>query len=162
MLLKQKLVFSKKCKNVLFDTVFRKWPFSSDFNFACKDGRVTAATWTLLQTLSVPILAKSSIWNVAEFLDLSLQTWPCTKTSSVLCGNQSFFLLFRNVATFIESHCVFHCYFFTIWWSVFDQPFRRLLPLSCLYGYSQWFKVKITCERVHFIKKQNQIRLLCL
>ena len=28
----------------------------------------------------------------------------------VLCENQSL-LLFQNVATFIESHCVFLCYF---------------------------------------------------
>ena len=26
------------------DAAFKAWPFSSDFNFACKDGRVTAAT----------------------------------------------------------------------------------------------------------------------
>ena len=50
---------------------------------------------------------------------------PCTKTSPVLCENQPFFLLFRNVATFIESHCVFLCFFFyfsqydEVFWSVF-------------------------------------------
>ena len=101
---------------------------------------------------------KSSILNEAKFLDPSLKTSPCTKTSRVSCENQSRSLLFRNVATFIESHCVF-LLLFTVWWSIFDQPFRRLLPLSCFYGSSQWLlKVKITCKRVNFIKKWNQIR----
>ena len=90
---------------------------------------------------------------MAEFLDPSLKSLPCTETSLVLYENQYFSLLFQNVATFIKSHCVFLCYFS---WNddvrIFDQPFRRLL--SCFYGFSQWlFKVKITCKRVNFIKK---------
>ena len=98
-------------------------------------------------------VAKSSVLNEAEFWDPSMKTLPCTKTSQLSCENQLFFLLFRNVAIFIESHCVF-LLLFTVWWSIFDQPFRRLLPLSCFYGSSQWlFKVKITCKRVNFIKK---------
>ena len=42
--------FSKKCKRmstkqeIVSDTAFKARPFSSDFNFPCKDGRVTAAT----------------------------------------------------------------------------------------------------------------------
>ena len=50
MLVKQKLAFSQKCRNIftnqeiISDTTFKAWPFSSDFNFACKDGWVTAAT----------------------------------------------------------------------------------------------------------------------
>ena len=112
---------------------------TSDFNFACKDGRVTAATYKYYCPLVVnPIITNSwkklHLLNVAEFLGPSLQTSPSMKTSSVSCGNQSFFFLFRNVATFIESCFVFLCYFFTVWWSFFDQPFRRLLPLSCSYG----------------------------
>ena len=47
---------------------------------------------------------------MAKFLDPSLKTLPCMKTSPVSCENQSF-LLFWNVATLIESHCVFLCYF---------------------------------------------------
>ena len=49
--------------------------------------------------------------NVAEFLDPSLKMLLCTKTSPVLCENQSFILLFQNVATFIKSYCVFLWYF---------------------------------------------------
>ena len=51
MLVKQKIigVFEKKCENMsakqesASDAAFKVWPFSSDFNFATKDGRVTAA-----------------------------------------------------------------------------------------------------------------------
>ena len=50
MLVKQKLAFSKNVKTCLqnkklyLDATFKAWSFTSDFNFACKDGRVTAAT----------------------------------------------------------------------------------------------------------------------
>ena len=101
-----------------------------------------------LQVLPLPIAAKSSIFNVVEFLDLFLKTSPCMKTSLVSCENQSFFLLFRNVATFIESHCVFLCCSLQ-----YDEVFLiRLLEGSCL-SYFYWssqllFKVKITFKRV--------------
>ena len=85
------------------------------------------ATAHCLQTLPLPIVAKSSILNVEEFLDLFLKTSPCMKTSPVLCENQSFFLLFANAVTFIVR------------WSISDQLFRWLLPLSWFYGPSQWF-----------------------
>ena len=42
----------------------------------------------------LPIVAKNSILNMAEFPDLSLKTPPCMKTNPVSCENQSFFLLF--------------------------------------------------------------------
>ena len=46
MSVKQKVigVFKKKCKNmstkheIISDATFKAWPFSSNFNFACKDG----------------------------------------------------------------------------------------------------------------------------
>ena len=57
----------------------------------------------LYNFLPLPIVGKSSILNVAEFLDLSLKTLPCTETSPVSCENLPFFLLFRNVVTFIKS-----------------------------------------------------------
>ena len=49
-LVKQELAFSKKCKNkptkqeIVYDAAFKVWPFSSDFNFACKNSQVTVAT----------------------------------------------------------------------------------------------------------------------
>ena len=66
-----------------------------------------------LQALPLLIVAKSFILNIAEFVDLSLKTSPCMKTSPVSCENQFFFLLllFQNVATFIKRSCVFLCYF---------------------------------------------------
>ena len=52
---------------VLSDATFKTWPFSSDFNFACKDGPVTTATSKYYCPLPLPIAAKSSILNVASF-----------------------------------------------------------------------------------------------
>ena len=31
-------------QEIISDAAFKAWPFSSDFDFACKDSRVTAAT----------------------------------------------------------------------------------------------------------------------
>ena len=62
-----------------------------------------------LQALPLPIVAKTSILNMVEFLGLFLKTSPCMKISPVSFENLLFFLLFQNVATFIESHCVFLC-----------------------------------------------------
>ena len=31
-------------QEIVSDTAFKAWPFPSDFNFTCKDGRVTAVT----------------------------------------------------------------------------------------------------------------------
>ena len=50
MLVKQKVigVLKKNVKiclqNKISDAIFKAWPFSSDFNFICKDGRITIAT----------------------------------------------------------------------------------------------------------------------
>ena len=63
--------------------------------------------WSPLQLFTLPIVAKSSILNVAEFLDPTLKTLSCTKTSPVLCENQPFFLLFQHVVTFIKSLLLF-------------------------------------------------------
>ena len=44
------MAFLKKCENmstkqeIVSNVAFKAWSFSSDFNFACKDGRVTAET----------------------------------------------------------------------------------------------------------------------
>ena len=100
----------------------------------------TTVHW--LQTLTLPIVAKSSILNVEEFLDPFLKTSWCTKTSPVLCENQSFSYYLQMLPLF------------TVWWSIFDKPFRQLLPPSSFYGSIQWLlKVKITCEKVNFIEK---------
>ena len=45
--------------------------------------------------------------HVAESLGPSLKTSPWTKTSLVVCENQSFFLLFQDVATLIKIQCAF-------------------------------------------------------
>ena len=106
-----------------------------------------------LKALPLLIVAKSCILNLAEFLDLSLKTLPCTKTSLTSCESQYFFLILKFCYLFQKLLC-FYLFIFTVWWSIFDQPFRRLLPLSSFCGSSQWlFTVKITCKRINFMKK---------
>ena len=49
----------KKCKNmttkqeITSDSTFKTWPFSSDFNFACKEGRVTTVPYKYYCSLVV-------------------------------------------------------------------------------------------------------------
>ena len=81
-----------------------------------------------LETLPLPIITKSSILNVIEIRDPSLKTSPCTQISPVSCENQSFFLLFRNVVTFIKKHCVFLCYILQ-----YDEAFLISLLDGCCY-----------------------------
>ena len=92
-----------------------------------------------MQTLPLPIVAKNSVLNVVEFLDPS---YP------------SFLIILKCCQLYWKLLC-FSLLLVTVCRSVFDQPFRRLLQLSCFYnGSSQWlFKVKITCKRVNFMKK---------
>ena len=92
---------STKQENVSGAT-FKTWSFSSAFNFGCKDGRATAATCkycqlvvsqpdeALCKFLAIPVVAKNSILNVAEFLDPPLKTSPCMKTSPVSCETSLF------------------------------------------------------------------------
>ena len=84
---------------------------------------------------------------MANFLDPSLKMLPWAKASSVLCENQYFFLI--QMFSLLLKVIVFFSVPFYSTISIFDQPFRRLLPLFCFYGSSKWlFKVKITCKRV--------------
>ena len=86
---------------------FKAWPFSSVFNFGCRDDQVTTATckYCLLvvspsyealgKFLPLTIVAKSLILNVAEFLDPPLKTSPCMTTSPVSCETSLFSYYFE-------------------------------------------------------------------
>ena len=122
-------------KEIVSDAAFKASTFSCDFNFALKDGQVSAETCKYYCPLFVnPTITnyyKEFILNMAEFWDRFLKISPCMKTSLILCENQSFFLLFRNVATFIESHCVFLCYFLQ-----YDEVFLISLLVVCYHNLS--------------------------
>ena len=114
------MAFWRKCKNaskkqeIASDAVFKAWPFSSTFNFARKNSQVNSATCKYYCLFFCGSLFNLTITKLqrapSEFLDMSLKTWAFTKTSQISRENQSFSLLFRNVAIFIESHCIFLCY----------------------------------------------------
>ena len=73
--------------------------------------------------------------------DSFLKALSWKKTSPFLCENQPFFIM----SECCHLHWNWFCFFlllFIVWWSIFDQPFRRFLPLSCFCACSQWlFKV---------------------
>ena len=94
------------------------------------------------------MVAKSFILNVVEFLDPFLKRSPCTKTSLVSCDNQSFFLLFRNAATFIESHCVFLCYFLQ-----YDEVFLISLLEGC-YHYLVFMHPAYGCSKSKLLVRE--------
>ena len=115
MLVKQKLALCKKCKNmstkqeIICDATFKSWLFSSDFDFACKDGRVNTASCKYYCPLAVnpTNVVKSSILNVVESLSLF---------------ENIFFLIILKII-------VFFCYFLQ-----FDEVFL-ISFLDCCYHY---------------------------
>ena len=69
--------FRKKCENMstkqesVSDATFKAWPFSSDFNFATKDGRVTAATCKYY-----PLVVGPTVTNCCKELHLKYSRIP--------------------------------------------------------------------------------------
>ena len=53
-------------KEIVSDAAFKAWPFSSDFNFACKDSQVTAATCKY----NCPLVVNPTITNCFKELHL--------------------------------------------------------------------------------------------
>ena len=49
-------------QEIVSDAPFRAWPFSSDFNFACKDGRVTATS----RKYYCPLVVNPTITNLLQ------------------------------------------------------------------------------------------------
>ena len=83
----------------------------------------TSVHW--LKALPLLIVAKSSIVNLAEFLDLSLKTLPCTKTSLTSCESQYFFLILKFCYLFQKLLC-FICSFLQ-----YDEVFLISLLDGC-------------------------------
>ena len=67
-------------QEIVSDAALKAWSFSSDFNFACKDGRVTAAACKYYCSLVV-----------------NPTTTNCCKEVHIKCGRVSRFI-FENVA----------------------------------------------------------------
>ena len=72
---------------------------------------------------------------MAEFLDLSLKTSPCTETSSVLCENHSFFLAFQIVVAFIKSLYYFLPYDELVLCSLLDICYHYFVFMDPVNGY---------------------------
>ena len=140
----------------------RLWQDRCSVNFKRKLA-VSPSNEALYNFLSFPILAKSSILKVLGFLDLPLKTFPYLKTSPVSCENQSFFLFFQNVATFIKSHCIF-LYFFFQYGKVFpisllDGCYHYLVFMDPVNGYS---KSKLLVKEQVSLKSKIRFSCVCL
>ena len=111
------------------DAAFKTWLFSSHFNFASKDDRVTTATCKYCLLVVSP-----TVTNCCKELHLKygkhsrsiFDNFTMHENQSGLCENQYFFLYFENVATFIKSYCVFLCYFLQ-----YDEVFLVSLLNGC-------------------------------
>ena len=145
-------------QEIMSDATFKAWPFSSNFNFTCKNDQVTAATCKYYCVLVV----NPAIINCCKKLHLKCGKVPRSVFENVAMHEDYsgfiwkpiFFLIILKCCHLYQKSLCFSLLLLTDWWSIFDQPFRRLLPLSCFHGSSQWLlKVKSTCERVNFIKK---------
>ena len=122
-----------------------------------------------------PLVISHTITNCCKVLHLKcgrvprsvFETVAMHENYSSFVWKPIFFLIISKCCQLYQKSFCLSLYFlfyilyillfcFSVWWSIFDQPFRRLLPLSCFYGSSQWlFQVKITFKRVNFIKKSK-------
>ena len=140
-------------QEIVPDATFKAWPFSSDFSFVYKDGWVSAATCKYY----CPLVVNRTITSCCKEFHLKYSRVPRSvfeNVAMVLCEKPVFFLIISKCCHLYRKSLRFSLLLFTVWSSISDQLFRRLLPLSCFYGSSQWlFKAKITCKRVDFIIK---------
>ena len=139
-------------QEIVSDAAFKVWPFSSDFNFTCKDYRVTAATCKCYCLLIV----NPTTTNCCKELHLECGRVPRSVFENVaihedqsgFVGKQVFFLIPKCCQLYRKSLC-----FSVTFYSMMKYFFISFLE-GCFYGSSQWlFKVKITCKRINFIKK---------
>ena len=103
-------------QEIISDAVFKAWPFSSNFNFACKDGGVIAATCKYYCPLVVnPTITNCcKELNVAKFLYPSLKTLSWTKTSPVSSENRSFSYYFEMLPTLSKVIAFFSVTFYSM------------------------------------------------
>ena len=153
MLVKYKVIgIIKKVKaclqNKISDATFKARPFSLNFNFLCKDGWITAATCKY----DCPLVVDPTITNCFKELHLKQGRIPRSVFENVtIHENESgfmwkpvFFLIILKFCHLYWKSLCLSLLLFTVWWSIFEQPCRWLLPLSSFYGPSQWlFKVKL-------------------
>ena len=59
-------------QEIISDAAFKAWPFSFDFNFACKDGSITAATCKYY----CPLAVNPTITNCCKELHLKCDRVP--------------------------------------------------------------------------------------
>ena len=152
-------------KESVSDAAFKAWPFLSDFNFAFKDGRVTAATCKYY----CPLVVSPTITNCWKELHLkwgrvSRYLWKCCHAWKLVwfCVKTSPFSYYFIMLPPLLKIMVFFCYFLQ-----YDEVFLISFLGCCyhcpaFYGSCQWlFKSKLLVKDLISFKKKikNQIRL---
>ena len=103
------------------------------------------------------IVAKNPILNVADFLNPSLETTPCTKTSPTLYENQYFFSYYFWMWSPL-SKLVFFCYFLqyygVILSSFLDGSYWYIVFIDPDNGYSK--------PKLLLFKSKFRFRYVCL
>ena len=67
-------------QEIISDAVFKAWPFSSNFNFACKDGGVIAATCKYY----CPLVVNPTITNCCKEFRLKCGKVPISVSENVV------------------------------------------------------------------------------
>ena len=131
-------------QEIVSDAAFKAWPFSSDFSFACKDCRVTAAAckyyYPLVISPTITNCCKESHLKGGRVRRSVFENVAMHENSGFVWKPVFFFLLFWNVATFTESHCVFLCYFLqyeVFLTSLFDGCYHYIVFMDPVNGCSK-------------------------
>ena len=127
---------SKKCKCMsakqehMSDAAFKTWSFSYNFNFACKDGQVTAATCKYYCQLFVsPIITnccKKHNLKCGRVPRSIFENITVHQNYSHLGWNQSFFSYYFERLPPVSKVIVFFCYFLQ-----YDEVFLISLLNGC-------------------------------
>ena len=112
------MAFSKNYKNMLTkqesvsNTACKTWPFSSNFNFPFKDGRVNASTCKY----SCPLDVSPTITNCSKVLHLicgrvPICLWKCCHARNLvwLCVETSIFYYYFEMLSPLSKVIVFFC-----------------------------------------------------
>ena len=100
-------------QEIVSDAAFKTWPFSSDFNFACKNGWVTTTTWKYYCTLVV----NTAITSCCKELHLKCSKVPVFenitmhKNYSCSVWKPVFSILYCEMFSPLLKIIVFLCYF---------------------------------------------------
>ena len=134
----------------LSDAAFKTWPFSFDFNFACKDGRVTTAT----SKCYCPLVVNPTITNCCKEFHLKCGKAPRSVFENIaIHENYSSFMwkpvffLYSKMFPSLSKVIVFFSYFLQ-----YDEVFLISL-LDICYHYLVFVDPVKGCSKSKYLVK---------